>query len=237
MLCGSPKLRAPTIIYLYRRHFALAQLITSLITLLEESHMGWLHPWPSRSFVRKLNTSTLSRTWVAVRSEQNRTQNLFLFACPPFSHCCSSCPCSASRFLQLYLLCPPGLGGSLSMWPGYTWYKHDFVRNIYKSQMIAILNEFMLWCELTSSPWALASVFGMSIIRLSSPAPLPEIKVLYHISKDVMYWARTYINDIVFNSEHIVDGLEWGDGGVAGLVHLRCLVDNSNLPELKGTFE
>ena len=82
MLCGSPKLRAPTIIYLYRRHFPLAQLITSSITLLEESHMGWLHPWPSRSFVRKLNTSTLSRTWVEVRSEQNRTQNLFLFACP-----------------------------------------------------------------------------------------------------------------------------------------------------------
>ena len=159
------------------------------------------------------------------------------FCLPPFSHCCSSCPCSASRFLQLYLLCPPDLEGSLSMWPGYTWYKHDFVRNIYISQMIVILNEFMLWCELTSSPWALASVFGMSIIRLSSPAPLPEIKVLYHISKDVMCWARTYINDIVFNSEHIVDGLEWGDGGVAGLVHLRCLVDNSNLPELKGAFE
>ena len=113
----------------------------------------------------------------------------------------------------------------------------DCVRNMYISQMIVILNEFMLWCELTSSPWALASVFGMSIIRLSSPAPLPEIKVLYHISKDVMYWASTYINDIVFNSEHIVDGLEWGDGGVAGLVNLRCLVDNSNLPELRGTFE
>ena len=52
-----------------------------------------------------------------------------------------------------------------------------------------------------------------------------------------MYWARTYINDVVLNSEHIVDGLEWGDGGVAGLVHLRCLVDNSNLPELKGTYD
>ena len=78
------------------------------------------------------------------------------------------------------------------MWPGYTWYKHDCVRNMYISQMIVILNEFMLWCELTSSPWALASVFGMSIIRLSSPAPLPEIKVLYHISKDVMYLYQWY---------------------------------------------
>ena len=138
-LCGSPKLRAPTIIYLYRRHFPFAQLITSSITLLEESHMGWLHPWPSCSFVRKLNTSTLSRTYVAVFA-QNRTQNLFLFACPPFSHCCSSCPCSASRFLQLYLLCPPGLGGSLSMWPGNTWYKHDYVRNIYRKCLYFLMN-------------------------------------------------------------------------------------------------
>ena len=74
-------------------------------------------------------------------------------------------------------------------------------------------------------------------ITLQTTTEFDLATVLYHISKDVMYWARTYINDIVFNSEHIVDGLEWGDGGVAGLVHLRCLVDNSNLPELKGTFD
>ena len=32
-------------------------------TLLDESQMGWLQPWPSSSFVLKLNTSTISRTW------------------------------------------------------------------------------------------------------------------------------------------------------------------------------
>ena len=31
--------------------------------MLEESQMGWLQPWPSSSFVLKLNTSTISRTW------------------------------------------------------------------------------------------------------------------------------------------------------------------------------
>ena len=42
---------------------------------------------------------------------------------------------------------------------------------------------------------------------------------------------ETNINDVVLDLEHVIDGLERGDGGVARLVHLGGLVHYSNLSE------
>ena len=215
--------------------------------------MGWLQPWPSSSFVLKLNTSTIRRTWNGNRHNFHLSQNshvshihilshihsfthmitLSLIShkniCQPFWHCCLSCPWTIVLFntltLSLYRTFVFAHSHTFDSFTHFStkfylfyiaahlalvvlqhFYGQLFISHVFRCKVPdftlkdttftahpvhqdLLQGHLKICCDeifqdfkdiswyfkdtLTSPPWALASVLGMSIIRFSSPAPFP----------------------------------------------------------------
>ena len=212
--------------------------------------MGWLQPWPSSSFVLKLNTSTISRTWdkcmrrclplhfptftcplfhTSIFSHIHTSSHIHAFVTETFAyllhiaahlalvvlqHLCSqllvTCVFRSKipnlMFKDSTFVAHPVqqdlLEGHLSICWDITRCSNTFeiFQDMYSIQRYSKMSK----SQLTSPPWALASVFGMSMIRFSSPAPFPA--KIYFANEERK---KTYVNIDLMLARYVGSFINW----------------------------